>query len=595
MTELPWPNLAAMFFNQVNRHGDEPFLWAKRDGTYRPLSWRDTAARVTPLARSLRALGISAGDRVVLVCESRPAWMVSDMAIMAIGAITVPAYTTNTVDDHLHILTDSGAKAAIVSTHRLAERLVRAAVEAPELKTVVSLEPLEGEAPAGLEIVHMDQLIDRGRTDHENIVETAQRWPADNTACIIYTSGTGGLPKGVMLSHRNLFHNLAGAADALMELGLGNEVFLSFLPLSHSYEHMAGHLFPVSIGAQIYYAEGVEALATNMTEARPTIMTAVPRLYETMHQRISQGVRKSGGAKEKLFMKTVELGRRRFENPADLGVIERIQDRVLDKLVRDKVRARFGGRLKALVSGGAPLNPDIGLFFTALGMRLLQGYGQTETAPLISVNRPSNVKLHSVGPPVKDTEVKIASDGEILARGDLVMQGYWRNEQETAETIRDGWVHTGDIGYIDDDGHLIITDRKKDIIVNSGGDNIAPQRVEGLLTLEPEIAQALVFGDQRPHLVALLVPDPVWLTEWAKNAGNLPELAAVADDATLHKALALVVERANTRFSKIENIRRFMIASEPFTIDNEQMTPTMKVRRHKVLDIYGNALIALYR
>ena len=263
--------------------------------------------------------------------------------------------------------------------------------------------------------------------------------------------------------------------------------------------------------------------------------------------------------------------------------------------MRDKVRARFGGRLKALVSGGAPLNPDIGLFFTALGMRLLQGYGQTETAPLISVNRPSDVKLHSVGPPVKDTEVKIASDGEILARGDLVMQGYWRNEQETAETIRDGWVHTGDIGYIDDDGHLIITDRKKDIIVNSGGDNIAPQRVEGLLTLEPEIAQALVFGDQRPHLVALLVPDPVWLAEWAKNAGNPPELAAVADDATLHKALALVVERANTRFSKIENIRRFMIASEPFTIDNEQMTPTMKVRRHKVLDIYGDALVALYR
>jgi len=595
MTAPPWPNLAAMFFNQVDRLGDVPFLWAKRDGTYRPLSWGDTAARVTPLARSLRTLGVNAGDRVVLVSESRPAWMVSDMAIMAIGAITVPAYTTNTADDHLHILTDSGAKVAIVSTHRLAERLVRAAAEAPELKTVVSLEPLEGEAPSGLEIVHMEQLFVRGRAHHENIVETAQLWSADDTACIIYTSGTGGLPKGVMLSHRNLFHNLAGAADALMEIDLGNEVFLSFLPLSHSYEHMAGHLFPVSIGAQIYYAEGVETLANNMTEARPTIMTAVPRLYETMHQRIIQGIRKSGGAKEKLFMKTVELGRRRFENPASLGVIDRIQDRVLDKLVRDKVRARFGGRLKALVSGGAPLNPDIGLFFTALGMRLLQGYGQTETAPLISVNRPSNIKLHSVGPPVKDTKVKIASDGEILARGDLVMQGYWRNEQETTETIRDGWVHTGDIGFIDNDGHLIITDRKKDIIVNSGGDNIAPQRVEGLLTLEPEVAQALVFGDQRPHLVALLVPDPGWLAEWANNTGNPPELAAVASDVALHKALALAIERTNARLSNIEKVRQFTIATEPFTIDNEQMTPTMKVRRHKVLDIYTDALVALYR
>ena len=282
-----------------------------------------------------------------------------------------------------------------------------------------------------------------------------------------------------MLSHRSQFHNALGAKDALTELGIGDDVFLSFLPLSHSYEHVAGHLFPICVGAQIYYAEGIETLSANMVEAQPTIMTAVPRLYETMHQRIIQGVKKSGGLKETMFMAALNLGRKRYAGER-LGLIGTIQDAVLDKLVRDKVRARFGGRLKALVSGGAPLNPEIGIFFTALGLRLLQGYGQTETAPVISVNRPGHVKMHTVGPPLLNTQVKIADDGEILATGDLVMQGYWRNEKATRETIRDGWVHTGDIGHLDEDGFLVITDRKKDIIVSSGGDNIAPQRIESL-------------------------------------------------------------------------------------------------------------------
>jgi len=584
MPEPAWPNLAAMFFDQAARLGDRPFLWAKRDGAYRPLSWGDTAARVTPLARGLHALGIKAGDRVALISESRPGWLIADIAIMSIGAISVPAYTTNTEDDHHHLLTDSGAKAAIVSSGRLAEVLLPAAARAPEMKTVIALDPIEGLEAEGIEIIHARALTERGQAGHKNIVETAQSWQPDDTACIIYTSGTGGRPKGVMLSHRNLFHNCAGASDALEEIGLEDEVFLSFLPLSHSYEHMAGQFFPMTIGAQIYYAEGIDKLGANMVEVRPTIMTAVPRLYETLHQRISLGVRKAGGAKEKMFRKTLALGRRKFENPASLGLVERLQDSILDKLVRQKVRGRFGGRLKALVSGGAPLNPEIGMFFTALGLRLLQGYGLTETAPLISVNRPSRIKLHTVGPPVKNTEVKIADDGEILARGDLVMQGYWNNEEATREMIRDGWVHTGDIGLLDEDGYLVITDRKKDIIVNSGGDNIAPQRIEGLLTMEPEIAQAMVHGDKRPHLVALLVPDDGWLKEHGELAGE-----------GLHKALSTVVERVNANLSNIETVRRFIIADEPFTVDNGQMTPTMKVRRHQVIDTYGAALEGLYR
>jgi len=594
MADTSWPNLAAMFFDQVDAHGDKPFLWAKRDGTYRPLSWGDVSARVSALARGLAQMGVAPGDRVVLVSENRPAWLVADLAIMSLGAISVPAYTTNTVADHLHVLSDSGAKGAIVSTARLAERVLPAAGQCATTEFVVAMQIPDGEPPTDLNIVALEKVVEMGRAVQTNVVELARRWDRDETACIIYTSGTGGVPKGVMLSHRALFHNVAGSRDALVDLGLGDEVFLSFLPLSHSYEHMAGHFFPMSIGAEIYYAEGIETLATNMLEARPTIMTAVPRLYETMHHRITLGVKKAGGAKAKMFSKAIELGRRKYEAPGSLGLMGGIQDAVLDKLVRDKVRGRFGGRLKALVSGGAPLNPDIGMFFTSLGLTLLQGYGQTETAPLISVNRKSNLKMHTVGPPVLDTEVRIADDGEILARGDLVMQGYWNNPEATAEVLRDGWVHTGDIGHFDDDGHLVITDRKKDIIVNSGGDNVAPQRVEGAICLAPEIAQAMVYGDKRPHLVAVLVPDDGWLKEWAAAAGKSGGLAELAGDKDLHKALVPVVDEINTSLSPIEKVRRYTIADAPFSIDNEQMTPTMKTRRHKIIEVYGSAIEALY-
>ena len=294
-------------------------------------------------------------------------------------------------------------------------------------------------------------------------------------------------------------------------------------------------------------AEGADTLGVDMIEARPTIMTAVPRLYETLHQRITLGIRKAGGIKEKMFNKTVGLGTRRYLDPASLSPTDRLVDGALNILVRNKVRGRFGGRLKALISGGAPLNPEIGMFFTALGLQILQGYGQTETSPSVSVNRPSTMKLHTVGPPMKDVQVKIADDGEILVKGDLVMQGYWRNEDATRKTIRDGWVYTGDIGIIDADGHLQITDRKKDIIVNSGGDNLSPQRIEGILSIEPEIAQAMVYGDKHPHLVALLVPD----TEWATGLASVEGVT---------NALTAVLEGVNASLSNIEKVRKFILA-----------------------------------
>lgn len=582
-----------MFFDNVERGGEAPFLWDKVEGTYQSRTWREAAMQVSELARGLKELGVEKGDRVLLVSENRPEWLIADVAIMAAGGITVPAYVTNSEADQLHLIENSGAKVGIVSKARFFNNLMPAALKSGILKDIVAIEMPEIGQHIGVQLHAWDSVLEKGAARHENIVEDAEALKRDETACIIYTSGTGGAPKGVMLSHGAILHNCVGARDALKELNLGDEVFLSFLPLSHSYEHTAGQFFPISIKAQIYYTEA-DTLAANMLEARPTIMTAVPRLYETLHSRITRGVKKQGGKKEQLFNKTVELGRKKLET-GRLGPFESIQNAVLSKLVRKKVQEKFGGRLKALVSGGAPLNPDIGMFFLSLGLRILQGYGMTESAPVISVNRPSKIKIDTVGAPLTDVEVRIAEDGEILCRGELVMQGYWRNEDATAECIKDGWLHTGDIGVIDDQGRLMITDRKKDIIVNSGGDNIAPQRIEGILTLEPEIAQAMVYGDKRPNLVAAIVPDPEWLEQWAQDNGKSNELSILAKDDDLHKALSDVLDRINADMSNIEKVRRFIIAREAFTIDNALMTPSMKIRRHKIIEIYGDQLTGLYR
>lgn len=589
-----WPNLVVMLFDQAAKHGDTPFLWEKREGTYRSISWREAADQVSALAKALKSYGLAQGDRVVLLSENAPHWAIADFAIMAAGGVCVPAYTTNTARDHAHILNDCTATVAIVSTKALAGPLIEAAKEAPTLKRIIGIEAIDGTPPAHVTVSSWSDALTEGAAASGDPAADAQAIDAGALACLIYTSGTGGVPKGVMLSHRAMFCNCVGAHDLLQELGLGHEVFLSFLPLSHSYEHSCGLMFPVSIGAQIYYAEGVETLTTNLAEARPTIMTAVPRLYEVMRQRILAGVKRQKGLKAKLFWQAVELGRKRYEAPETMSLGERFMDWLVDRLVRNKVRDRFGGRLKALVSGGAPLNYDVGVFFTALGLRLLQGYGQTEAAPVVSCNPPSRIKLRTVGPALTDVEVKIADDGEILVRGPLLMDGYWNHKDLSEETLRDGWLHTGDIGVIDQDGYIQITDRKKDIIVNSGGDNISPQRVEGILTLEPEIEQAMVIGDQRPHLVGLLVPSEDFVRDWARSNEADGDLAGLRGDSAFRSAVGEAVDRANAGLSQIEKVKRYVIASEAFTVDNGMMTPTMKVRRHEILKHYKSELESLY-
>ncbi|MGH6946238.1 MAG: AMP-dependent synthetase/ligase [Kiloniellales bacterium] len=589
-----WSSLPAMFFEQAAKLGNRNFLWAKHEGAYQPLTWTEVAESVRALSRGLRALGLQRGDRVVLVAENRPEWMIADLAIMAAGGITVPAYTTNTATDHSYILNHCGARGAIVSTRALATKLLAGAVNAPECRFVVAIDELEREQIAPVSIHAWAAVVASGRDLADDVDRVVADIEREEVACFIYTSGTGGAPKGVMLSHRAILTNCMGAYYLLEEIGLGDEVFLCFLPLSHSYEHTAGQFFPISIGAQIYYAEGVESLLTNLAEARPTIMTAVPRLYESMHQRILRAVEKQGGMKQRLFELAERIGRKRYRDPRSLSLGERLLDLLVERPVRGKMRARFGGRLKAMVSGGAALNPDIGIFFTALGLRVLQGYGQTEAAPVVACNPPRRVKMDTVGPPLKDVEVRIAEDGEILVRGGLVMNGYWQDEEATRQALRDGWLHTGDVGEFDGDGYIKITDRKKDIIVLSGGDNISPTRIEGYLTLQPELGQAMVFGDKRPHLVALLVPDPEFVERFAAERGLPAELAVLSGNDDFRKALAVIVERVNRELSPLEKVRRFVIAESAFTVENEMMTPTLKNRRHVIKKAYGSRLEALY-
>jgi long-chain acyl-CoA synthetase len=598
-------SLPAMFFEVARECGGKPFLWAKRDGKYQPSSWAEVADRVGRLARGLAALGIEPGDRVALIAENRPEWVVADLAIVSVGAITVPAYVTNTVEDHRHILGNSGARAAIVSSAALAARVIPAARQVPSVRTVIAMEPPStadamagvSDARANLDLRAWDDVLALGGAPDDG----AARWAAervaalspDDTACIIHTSGTGGVPKGVMLSHRNIIANCRGAYRVLEMLGLGDEKFLSFLPLSHSYEHTAGMMFPISIGAEIYFAEGAETLAHNLVEVRPTIMTAVPRLYETMHQRIRLAVERERGLKRRLFDEAVAIGKKRLAGE-HLSLAERLVDPLLERLVRDKVRARFGGRLKAMISGGAPLAPEIAGFFLALGVRLLQGYGQTEAAPVICCNLPGRIRIDMVGPPIDGVEVRIAEDGEILVAGDNVMTGYWNDPEASARTLVDGWLHTGDVGRLDPDGYLRITDRKRDFIKNSGGDMISPARVEGALTLAPAIAQAMVFGDRRPYLVAVIVPDPQFAAAYAAGRATPVDLAALAQDAGFHKALGDVVARVNQGLGAAERVRRFIIAEEPFSLANAQLTPTLKIRRHAIREAYQTEFEMLY-
>lgn len=588
-------NIVALFLQRADERGDMPFLTGKIDGEWTSTSYAEAARQVCLLAENLRQIGLNEGDRVVIVSENRPEWCIADLAIMAAGCVTVPAYTTNTERDHCHILDDSGASAVIVSNPRLAKTLFPAIMKTDHAHHAVVMEGISTAQSGAFRLHRWDDMLEGDAAAARKAVE--ERIAAisrDAMACIIYTSGTSGAPRGVMLHHGAMMHNVVGAAEVIeRDFGWGDERFLSFLPLSHAFEHTAGFFLPLGLGADIWFSEGLDKLSSNLEEAQPTIMVVVPRLFEVLRSKMIKAIEKQGKLASFLLGRALRLGEKQIAGTA--GLLSKPDDLLLAATLRPKIRQRFGGRVKALVSGGAPLNPEVGGFFQAMGLTMLQGYGQTESAPVVSCNYPSaGIKLDTVGPPLRGVEVRIAEDGEILVRGELVMKGYWQRPEDTERTIINGWLHTGDVGHLDTGGRIKITDRKKDIIVNDKGDNVAPQKLEGMLTLQPEISQAMVAGDKRPYMVALVVPDAEWAVQWARENGEAFDLKALQDLPAFRSAIKAAIDRTNIDLSVIEKVRKFELADEPFSTDNNQMTPTMKIRRHQIRDTYGARLDALY-
>ena len=572
---VKWSSLPQMMLELAAHRKDQPMLRHWHGKAWHRVTWGDYARRVAAVAAGLRAAGIGPADRVLIVSENRPEFVIADTALMAIGAVSVPTYTTNLPADHGHILRDSGARAAIVSTAALAKRVAAGAALASGLDLLIGIDPLpEGE---GAPRVLSWAALEATPADLDLLRAEAGQIPSGRLACLIYTSGTGGAPKGVMLPHRAMLSNRAGVAQLADRLHFAGHCYLSFLPLSHSYEHTVGGFLLPSLGVEVVYSRGADRIASELQEMAPAIVTAVPRLFEVLRARILAGVEKEGGWKEKLFQKAVELGLRKLDGPP-LGPVGWAMDKVLDRLVRAKVRQRFGGQLVALVSGGARLDPDLSGFFLALGLPVIQGYGQTEAGPVISVNLPWDNRRETVGRPLPGVEARIAEDGELCVRGDLVMDGYWNQPEATSAAIRPAadaaggeglWLHTGDIAEITD-GRIRITDRKRDFIKTLGGDMVSPAKLESLLMAEPEIHQAVVAGEGQPGIVALIVPAD----------GMAPKVA----DA---------VARVNARLATIERIRRTGFVA-PFTVENGQLTPTMKVKRRVVLDAHANEVEALH-
>ena len=553
-------SLVELYFKKLEEIDKEkPFLkWLKPNKP--AYTWSQVSERILKLTNKIKSI-INEGDRCLILSENRPYWLMSDIAIMNAGGISVPIFTTYSSNDYKYILSDCKPSIIIVSNNDQFKKIKN--FLNPEVKEIISFEKIE----------HKSLLITKileAKDDQKFINKNLKR---NMPACIIYTSGTSGTPKGVILSHGGILSNCQGALDILKSLTEKKEpVFLTWLPLSHSYEH-AVQFIQIFLGAKVFYAESLEKLISNMSEAKPTIMTAVPRFYQNLFSKININLNKQTGFKRKLIDKTVELGKKTLKREK-LNLREKIVNFLCQNLVRRKIQKQFGGDLQAFVSGGGALDKTVGEFLNAIGLPTLQGYGLTETSPVVSCNLPGLIKVETVGPPFKTNKVKIAEDGEILVKGENVMLGYWKKEKETNEILKDGWLHTGDIGEIDSNGYLKITDRKKDIIVNHGGDNISPSKIENLLCNDEKIKQCLVYGDKKNYLVALIVVD-------SENK----------NDATIGS----IVENLNKNLGIIEKIKKFILIDEEFTIENGLMTPTLKIKRKKITERYKQDLEKLYK
>ena len=585
--------LISMFEQSIQQHGSKPALAHKpKGGTYQDISYTQLGESVDAFSKGLCTLGVQKDDRVALLSENRPEWAITDFGSLKAGAVTVPMFSTLTAAQVSYILKDSGAKIICVSTASQLKKALSIRDEVPTLEHIILFDSTEDETPAG--VIQFEDVCNRGKavdsTEESNTSE-------DDITTIIYTSGTTGNPKGVMLTHANFISNLR-ACKSLIDVG-ETDVLLSFLPLSHVFERLGGHYVPLFSGAKIAYAESTFTVARNMQEVSPTMMLSVPRLYETMHDRVLSAVQAGSPLKQKIFHWGVSVGSavssaiQQGKNPS---AILRLQQGIADKLVFAKLKAATGGRLRFFVSGGAALPQSIAEFFHAAGILILEGYGLTETSPVISMNHPAKWKFGTVGVPVPGVEVQIAEDGEILTRGPHVMKGYFNNETETAEVIdADRWFHTGDIGIIDEEGFVKITDRKKNIIVLSNGKNVAPQPIESELVQSPFISQIMLIGNERKNLAALIVSNFDAIKAWAaENDIETTDLSAMLQAREIQQLIQREIRSRLTDFADFEQVRRFTLLEKEFSQEADEMTPTLKLKRNVIIEKYGDVIEGMY-
>ncbi len=594
---MRYDTLPQMFFSRASHFGEQDCLQYRQDGAYVPISWRELAQRVAAVAAGLAAHGVRPGDRVALLSENRPEWALADLAILSAGAVTVPLYPNATAEQVRFILGHAEISLCLCSTGEQLDKVAAVFEELPALSRVVCFD-LPEEVPsfarplAWLE----DPLHHQHLPDVERCAAASGRG-AEEAASIIYTSGTTGEPKGVVLTHRNFLANVESGLQAIPVYD--TDICLSFLPLSHVLERTVGFFLMLHAGATIAYARSVYTVAEDVLVARPTIMVSVPRLYEKIYARIWEAVQQSNPVRRAIFAGGMRVAHRVLDMHLTHTPIPRhleVRYRIVEHLVMEKLRERLGGRLRVAISGGAPLNPTIGRFFNAAGIPVLEGYGLTEASPVIAVNRLENNRIGTVGPPLPGVEVRIGEDGEIFTRSASVMQGYYKNPEATAEVLDgDGWLATGDIGHLDEAGCLVITDRKKDLIVTSGGKNVAPQEIEGRLALDRFIEQAVVYGDGHNYLTALIVPD----MEQLRSYVAFKSLSVEGDEAICRhpRVLDLLRRRIDMQLADLaryQQIKRFAVRCEPLSIDAGELTPTLKVRRAVVYERYRDLFEGLY-
>lgn len=597
---IKFTTITELFDAVIEQYGktSRAVLRYKSAGQYNDISYQELRQRVEVFACGLASLGVQRGDNLLMISENRPEWVIADMAMVHLGAVNVPVFPTLTPKQIEYILKDSNSKYAIASNPMQLNKILKATESGHPLKAIIVMgEPSQ---PVSGNIISFNQMYQQGemfqKTYPTFFDEQRKKVKPEDLLTIIYTSGTTGNPKGVMLTHKNLVSNIYASAECIPITE--DDVLLSFLPLCHSYERMAGYYTALACGATIAYAESVETVRDNMLEVRPTIITTVPRLFERIHTRIMRRVENSPPLRRKIFHWAMDVGKRyvKAKKEKNVSKVQEIQHKIADKLAFSRIREQTGGRMKYFVSGGAALPKELGEFFEAIGIQILEGYGLTETSPVISVNRLDNYKFGSVGKPIPHVEVKIAEDGEILVRGPNVMKGYWNDPQSTAEMIdKDGWLHTGDIGMIDDDGFIHITDRKKHLFVSSGGKNIAPQPIENLFVQSPLIDQFVLIGDKRMFCCALIVPDFDALKELCRrNNISFSSDEDLVNKKEIYELYEKEINSLQKDLANFERVRKFTLLSKPFTLENGEITPKLNVRRKVVEERYKDLIDKMY-